>query len=261
MTVPGTAAWLPNLRATILHDPDRAVTYLRRLTGARFSRIQPSHRIDAFGLLAETHLRQNQPHLAVDTATAAGQAAREMDPPDWHRLIVVQGITADIAVRTGHTDGVDAASDFHAFVATRAPDRTSTTRSRRQRWAAALLATAVYRIDAASGVQQLAIVRDTIRADDPDWEPGLRAVTAGLHAMHHRHILRAVTGPPPPMPGGYLHPDMDHPPDGYLPDRITAHQADPTSPAGGGPTTAVPVSLCVASPAGSRPHLIQGGPR
>lgn len=269
MTVPDTAAWLPNLRTVILHHPDRAVTYLRRLTNARSTRIQPAHRIDAYALLAETYLRLGQPHLAADTATAAEHAARAMEPLDWPRLIVVQAITADIAVRTRQTDAIYAASDFYAFVSTRDPDRTHTRIgigigiARHQRWAAALLAVAIYHTDPATGRRQLAIVRDTMHADDPSWEPGLSAVTAGLHTMHHPHdpAPRAVPEPIPPMPGGYLHPDLHHPPDGYLPDRITAHQTDPTPPDRGTPAATAAVQRCGAWPAGSRPQLTEGGSR
>ena len=225
VAVSDTAAWLPNLRTTIVVAPQRAVDYLRRLISPRAAGVPREQRVDALGLLAEAYLRLHEPEEAVAAAAAAWPAARALDPADSLRVIAVTGVAADIAVRTGHADAQSAAIDYYTVITEIDPDQGSLAHQRRLLLAAGLVTAAVYHTDCHAGRAQLNALRASLTTG-PDWPAGLAVITHAVSAAQQLcHGQRAAAGGdrPPPMPGGLLYPDVHHPAPHYLADCLTAH--------------------------------------
>jgi hypothetical protein len=210
---------LERLRTVARRNPRRCAAHLRQRITGNTAPVDATVDADARILLAEVLFRCGELDPALQASASAAAAVTALNPPDLPRLITALAVETDLAVCAGHEEAVSVCDVLIGAVG--ASDVPS---PRRNFIAYVLRMTAVYhrqdcRIARAELDRLLRVV-----ADD---SPYAVVLAEGLDAMRDGCFAprpASNVGPPPPLPGGVLHPHLDRPAAGFLAYRVRRQQ-------------------------------------
>lgn len=220
---------LDELRTRVQQDPDAAVVELqKRLAGG--VGVDPALRVDLRILLVEVHQQLGHWEQAYTAAGELDMLLRIAAVPDQARAIRAVGVSADMAVCSGHSAAVEAATAYLRQLVGESPDVDLGAYAA----GAGLLAVAVYhRLSCRTGLHDLATIRAKFTAEQPMAQALDLAIAAGESACQGAANVTPVPDFLPPLPGAVLSPDSALPRRSWLAHRIRLHAATHTCESSG----------------------------